>query len=108
MLTDFFASANLMTTLLCIAALVLAGVIQYRLCLSSVHGWLRQLPTLICSGAAALFLALVFFTFLNNAWYALSWLFAMLFAVLLLIACTIGRIAAHYKQHKTHNGTPRT
>lgn len=108
MLADFFAPANRMTTILCIVAFVLMGVIQYWLCLRYGHSWLRRLPVLVCAGAAVLFLALFFFVFSRNSWHALSWLFYMLFALLLLIACGIGWIAAHFKQRGKHKRTPHT
>lgn len=108
MLADFFAPANLATTLLCMAALAAAGVIQYRLCLASVRVWLRRLPVLLCSGAAVLFLILFFALLSSKAWYALSCLFAMLLMILLLIACAIGYIAARCKQHRINKRTPHT
>ncbi len=108
MLADFFAPANRMMTLLCIAALVLAGVLQYWMYRSCVRSWVRKLPLLVCAGAAVLFLILVFCIFPSNAWRALSLLFVVLFAVLLLIACTVGLMAAKHKQQKDQKDTPHT
>lgn len=100
MLADLFAPANRITTLLCIAALVLVSVVQYRLCLASVRGWLQKLPILLCSIAAAVLLVLAVILFYQNPWYGLSCFLAMVFALLLVIACAIARAAAHHKQRK--------
>ncbi len=102
MLMDLFAPGNLPTTLLCIAALVAAGVGQYLLCLHAGHKWLRQLPIWVCSGACALFLIRFLFSLSRNAWHALSWLLYALLAVLFLIVCGIGRMAAHFKGSGKH------
>lgn len=100
MLVDFFAPANIMTTIIYIAVFVFIGVIQYRLCLSNVNRWLQKLPMLLCIGASLLFIILFFCSFSNNAWHALSWFMYMLFSLILLIACIIGRMAARRKQYK--------
>jgi len=100
MLMDFFAPANLVTTLLCVVAIIAVGVMQYWLCSSSMRVWLRRLPVVICSGAAVLSLILFFVLFPDKAWLALSCLFAMMLALLLLIACMVGYIVARCKQHE--------
>ncbi len=97
MLTDLFAPANLVTTLLCIGALIAAGIAQYLLCLHAGRRWLRQLPVWMCGGAVVVFLALFGFSLSQNVWHALSWFLYAILAALLLIACGIGRIAAHFK-----------
>lgn len=106
MLEDLFAPANRMTTLLCIAALVLAVLLQYWLRLSVGNAWLRRLPMLLCGGAAAAFLVLFLVMLSSNGWQAVSWLFAMLLALLLLIACAIGSLLARHKQQKDQKKTP--
>lgn len=98
MLADLFAPANLLTTLLCIAALILAGVVQYRLYLSSVSVWVRRLPMLVCGGAAVLLLVLSVILFFWNAWYGLACFLVTMVALLMLIACAIGHLAARGKQ----------
>lgn len=105
MLADFFAPANLMTTLFCIAMLIAAVVVQYRLSLSSVSVWVRRLPMLICGGGVVFFLILSFLIFSRNPWHALSCFFIMFVVVLLLISCIIGRIAAYCKQRKSRKNS---
>ncbi len=98
---DFFVPVNRVMPLLCIAAFV--GTFQYWMYCSFVRSWVRKLPLLVCAGAAVLFL-IVFCIFPNNSWQALSLRFAALYAVLhtvpLLIACSIGFLAAKHKQQK--------
>ncbi len=83
---------------LCIAALILAGVVQYRLYLSSVSVWVRRLLLLVCGGAAVLLLVLSVILFFWNTWYGLACFLVTLAALLMLIACAIGRLAARGKQ----------
>ena len=98
MLADLFAPANLMTTLTVLAALVLAGICQYRLCLVQVPLWLRWLPVIVCGGGAVLCIVLIFAA--QDPWHALSWIFYFLFALALLISCTIGCMFANHKKKK--------
>ena len=94
MLSDFFAPANLPATLGCLAGFVLAGAVQYHLCRTRPRGWLRRLPALVCGGVAALCLVLFFVLFPAKAWDALALLLAALAALLLLLGCGLGALAA--------------
>ena len=98
MLADLFAPANLMTTLTVIAAVLLAGLCQYRLCLVAVPAWLRWLPVIVCGAGAVLCIVLIFAA--QDPWHAVGWIFYFLFALALLISCTVGRMAAAHKKKK--------
>ncbi len=109
MLADCFVPVNRVMPLLCIAAF--AGILQYWMHCSFVRSWVRKLPLLVCAGAAVLCL-IVFCILPSDSWQALSLRFVALYAVLhavpLLIACTIGFMAARHKQRKDQKETPPT